>query len=478
MLFHTLPFAGFFAVVFAVYVVLTRRAQNVLLLAASYAFYAAWDWRFLSLLWISTIVDFTVARGMAVATPRGRRLRLVASLTTNLGILGFFKYCGFFVDSGAALLRDVGFEVHPATLSIVLPVGISFYTFQTLAYTIDVYRGRMRATTNLLDFALYVAYFPQLVAGPIERAQRLLPQLEAKRVVDAHALSSGALLFLIGLVRKIVVADGVAPFVDEAFADPTSQSSGALLVGAVLFGVQIYGDFAGYSDMARGISRMFGIELMSNFERPYFAANITDFWRRWHISLSTWLRDYLYIPLGGNRSGRIATYRNLMITMLLGGLWHGAAWTFVIWGGIHGLALSVHKALFRRRSNKNVQRPAGVLSGGGLLAFSWSTGSRLLTLGVVAIAWVFFRARDLDAAIEYLQGIVLWQGELRVFDYLDASVAVAACVALDLVQRLGRDSCAVLTWPAPLRGAFYAAAVLAIVLLRSRHDVPFIYFQF
>ena len=341
MLFNSYEYALFLIVVLVAYhLLLKRRLQNVVLLLASYWFYAAWDARFLSLIWISTIVDYTVGLRIQASRDAGRAQRgrywLGLSLATNLGLLGFFKYYGFFIDSAVDFLQGFGFSASPSTLSVILPVGISFYTFQTLSYTFDVWRGSLAPTRNALDFALFVAFFPQLVAGPIERASRLLPQIQRDRSVASADVSTGIYLILTGLVRKVVIADTAGLIADKYFADPASHGGLELVVGILLYTLQIYGDFAGYSNIARGSARLLGFELMRNFRHPYFSASVTEFWQRWHISLSTWLRDYLYIPLGGNRRGVRRTYVNLLATMLLGGLWHGASWNFVIWGGLQG----------------------------------------------------------------------------------------------------------------------------------------------
>ena len=471
MLFNSWEFALFFLVVFALYNILALRAQNVLLLVASYFFYGWWDWRFLSLLLISTVVDYTAARLMEKAPDRRRRLLLIWSVCTNLGILGFFKYFNFFVDSAAGALTAFGLQANLPTLRVILPVGISFYTFQTMGYTIDVYRRRLQPTRDLLTFAVYVSYFPQLVAGPIERAERLLPQLAAPRHITQEKLTSGALLVLVGLTRKVAIADAVAGQVDVAFSAPGSASALILLRAVFLFALQIYGDFAGYTDIARGVSRMLGIELMENFNHPYFATSITAFWRRWHISLSTWLRDYLYIPLGGNRGPRWFVYRNLMITMLLGGLWHGAAWTFVAWGGIHGVALVVDKLRLGRR--KPVDPP---------VVKTWRDSLRagagwLVTMVVVGLAWVFFRAPDFGSAFQALAGIfTLRGGPAGTWTLLVAATLLT--LFIDAPQALMRDHTCLLRWPWVLRGTTYAGLVLAAVLLRSNDVVPFIYFQF
>ncbi len=334
MLFNSFEFFLFLPCVLLLYYVLSQGYQNAFLLAASYFFYGFWDYRFLSLLVISTVVDFICGQKIHRAVQsQARRFWLTLSVCTNLGLLGFFKYFNFFCESFTVFLDRFGLSVSSPVLYVVLPVGISFYTFQTMSYTIDIYRRQAEPTRDFLSFALYVAYFPQLVAGPIERSTRLLPQILTCRRVDNEMISDGARLILTGYIQKVFIADSVAPYVDKAFQAPNGLAWSALLMSLYLFSIQIYCDFAGYSNIARGVSKLLGIDLMVNFRQPYLSTNITAFWRHWHISLSAWLKDYLYIPLGGNRHGRLNTYRNLMLTMLLGGLWHGASWTFVVWGG-------------------------------------------------------------------------------------------------------------------------------------------------
>jgi len=397
MLFNSLTFLVFLAVVLGLYYSLTHRAQNLLLVLASYVFYGAWDWRFLALLWISTVVDYLCALKLAQSQHQPtRRAYMAISVATNLGILGFFKYCNFFVESFADLVGLFGIEANVSLLHVVLPVGISFDTFQTLSYTIDVYRQQISPTRNMIDFAVYVAYFPQLVAGPIERASRLLPQIAKPRRVDQQMISSGAQLMLLGYLKKVGIADSIAPYVEEIFSAPASQSSPELLVGLYLFAIQIYCDFSGYSDIARGVSRLLGIELMVNFKQPYLARNITEFWRRWHISLSTWLRDYVYIPLGGNRGGARRTYINLMLTMLIGGLWHGASWTFVVWGGLHGTYLIVHRLARGRHRDLTFE----IRTPSQFIAYLVAT---LATFHLVCLTWLFFRAADFSQAWAYLR---------------------------------------------------------------------------
>ncbi|MBO7681075.1 MAG: MBOAT family protein, partial [Thermoguttaceae bacterium] len=355
MLFNSFTFPVFLLIVLSLYYCLARRWQNLLLLLSSYLFYAWWDWRFVALLLYVTFVNYLAGLKIAEARPKSggegdalvhsprEKFWLWTAVAISLGLLGFFKYFNFFADSLVHLLNVLGFGATPFALRILLPVGISFFTFQALAYTIDIYRGKETVQRNFPLFALYISFFPQLVAGPIERSTRLIPQLKKRRVVTKEMIASASQLILVGYFKKIFLADGVAPVVNSIFEKPDGLCGLALLMGAYLLALQIYGDFSGYTDIARGVARLFGIELCLNFRQPYFASNITDFWRRWHISLSTWLRDYLYIPLGGNRKGKGRTYRNLMLTMLLGGLWHGANWTFVAWGGLHGLFLMAHK---------------------------------------------------------------------------------------------------------------------------------------
>jgi len=476
MIFNSITYFVFLGIVLAAYYALKLRWQNLLLLVGSYVFYGWWDYRFLSLLAISTVVDYSMGRLMA-GNPgeKTRRAALITSLVTNLGILGFFKYFNFFADSFVSLSAGLGMEVNPFVLQVVLPVGISFYTFQTMAYTIDVYRGKMQPVHNFIDFALYVSFFPQLVAGPIERAQTLVPQIQNRRRLTPEKLHEGGYLILIGLFKKVVIADNCAPFVERCFDNPELYPAAGLLLGVWLFAIQIYCDFSGYTDIARGSAKLLGFDLMVNFRQPYFATNITDFWRRWHISLSSWLRDYLYIPLGGNRGSRLFTYRNLMLTMLLGGLWHGAAWTFVIWGGLHGLYLMAHKIALGDKKPPQTSK--------------WSLKSAFfafLTFQLVCLTWVFFRAPDLSTAFQYVLGTLDWTGDqLRtsdmrlVFEPGAMFVAVSAVLLVLDVPAYRRDhQCAVLRWNGLIKAPLYLALVLLIMLYGGSNNVAFIYFQF
>ena len=353
MLFNSGIFLQFFAAFLLLYHLCRERlnARNALIVAASYFFYGWWDARFVTLLFLTSLVDYVAGRRVEDAsTQGGRRLWLAVSVAANLGVLGFFKYCNFFAASFATLLGALGLRADPWTLNLILPVGISFYTFQSMSYTLDVYRRQIPATRDLLGFLAYVSFFPQLVAGPIERARHLLPQFATERVITATHLREGLWLILWGFFKKVVVADNLAPLVEMVYGGPIA-SGPAIALGTLAFAFQIYGDFSGYSDIARGLARVLGFDLMVNFNHPYLAGSPREFWRRWHISLSTWLRDYLYISLGGNRRGPWRTRLNLMLTMLLGGLWHGAAWHFVWWGAWHGLGLVLTRGRGRARSS-------------------------------------------------------------------------------------------------------------------------------
>ena len=413
MSFTSLSFWLFLPVVLALFHGPCRgklRAQNALLLVASYVFYGWWDWRFLSLIMVSTAVDFGIGRWLESTEDLAQRKRAVAlSLTVNLGLLAFFKYAGFFIDSWVDAWSALGVEMHRPSLQIVLPVGISFYTFQTLSYTLDIYRRQLKASDDWLEFAAYVSFFPQLVAGPIERASRLLPQLQRLRKVTEVGAWVGLRMVAWGLFKKVVIADSAAQYANAIFGGSEALQGPILVLGVVAFAIQIYGDFSGYSDMAIGLGRLFGLRLKSNFRFPYFSRNVAEFWRRWHISLNAWFRDYLYIPLGGSRGGQWRSLRNVAVVFLVSGLWHGADWKFVIWGGIHA-ALFV--PVFVMGRNK--------VDWG---RFRWShTLNMAWTLALVCFAWVFFRADSWQHATDMLagmtkgwsQGLSGW-GQMRTF---------------------------------------------------------------
>jgi D-alanyl-lipoteichoic acid acyltransferase DltB (MBOAT superfamily) len=465
MVFNSYAFAIFLPIVLGGYWLLRgHRRQNLFLLGASYVFYGAWDPRFLLLMWFTTLVDYVVGRRLQrEGDDHARRRILAVSLVVNLGVLATFKYFGFFTDSFVDLAGRVGLEVSTPTLKLLLPIGISFYTFHGISYTVDVFRRHIDAEEDLATFAVFVAYFPQLVAGPIGRAQIQLPQFQHDRTPpDADTARSGVWLILLGLLKKIVIADSLAPFVNETFRLAGERSALALVLGAIAFSLQIYGDFSGYTDIARGVSRLFGIELLRNFDQPYLSRNITEFWRRWHISLSTWLRDYLYVPLGGNRKGASRTSFNLFATMLLGGLWHGAAWTFVAWGALHGMFLMVS-----HRRNRPIRT--------GLR----SIPSVVVTFGLVTFAWIFFRADTLSDALRYIEGIVTLQGGTTDWSLLVLLALLGPLLlALDLAQRAKGDDAFLASLPAPVQGVTVGASVLLLVVFSGGAGEPFIYFQF
>jgi alginate O-acetyltransferase complex protein AlgI len=470
VLFVEPKFFLFFLALAAIYWSLPRNtARKLWLLGASYLFYAAWDYRFLSLILISTLVDHTVAlKIQATGSRKSRKQWLAFSLATNLGILFSFKYFNFFADSLNSLMAGFGLEMGYNTLHIILPVGISFYTFQTLSYTIDVYRGHLEPRRKLLDVALFVAFFPQLVAGPIMRASHFLPQLDTTRRFNDVPVKACVALFLIGFFKKAVLSDNMAPYVDAVFENPMLYNSASIRMGVMLYAIQIYCDFSGYSDMAIAVAGLLGYQIPINFASPYLSFSVTEFWRRWHISLSSWLRDYLYIPLGGSRRGVLLTYRNLMITMLLGGLWHGAAWNFVIWGGMHGFALSVERAWKQGR----VSSP--------IASFLARPFQIVFTLYWVCLAWIFFRARDLSDAVAISS---VWLGfgtdsvesvgaEGLLWLIPTAMAAHWLFHRVDVMGQIERRTPWGIFWLA--YGAAFALAV-GIVSLKYR---PFIYFQF
>ncbi len=468
MSFISLEFLCFFAVVFGAYRALSHRNQNRLLLAASYFFYGWWDWRFLGLLLFSSLVDYACGRLMA----SGRRRPLVTlSVLVNLGALATFKYLGFFVEGARALLATLGVPFDAPSLAIVLPVGISFYTFQSMSYTIDIYRGQLTPVRRLDDFLLYVSFFPQLVAGPIERGGKLLPQIESPRQASAARVSSGAMLTLFGFAKKMVVADNLAPFVESVYRQG-SPSGAALWLATWAFALQIYADFSGYTDIARGTARMLGFDLRRNFRTPYFATNPSDFWTRWHVSLSSWLRDYLYIPLGGNRHGRPRTAFNLFTTMLLGGLWHGAALNFVLWGAWHGALLGVFHAFQDRRTARQAAR--AVRSGPRF----WLKALGFFQL--TCVGWMLFRVDDAARLVAWLPALALptgW-GALAPAAVVQLAALGAPLLAIDLARYRADDPEPWLRWPVAVQAAFVLTCFYLVVLLGTPHAPQFIYFQF
>ena len=402
MLFNSLEYLIFLPIVFILYWTLkgNLRTQNLFLLICSYFFYGVWDYRFLSLIIISSFVDFTV--GLQISKSPSKRIKnlyLIISLLVNIGFLFVFKYYNFFIDSFAELVTIFGFRSNLSTLNILLPVGISFYTFQTLSYTIDIYRGKLNPTQSIIDFFAYVAFFPQLVAGPIERASNLLPQFAKSREFDFHKAKDGMRQILWGLFKKVVIADNCAVFVNAIFDSYELHSGFILVIGAILFAFQIYCDFSGYSDIAIGTARLLGFNLMQNFAMPYFSRDIAEFWRRWHISLSTWFRDYVYIPLGGSRGGKVMQLRNVFAIFLVSGFWHGANWTFIVWGFIHSM-LYIPQVFFETNRKHAGQIAANRIFPGLLDFFKIS-----ITFCFVTLAWIFFRSDTIYDSFSYLHNL-------------------------------------------------------------------------
>ena len=402
------------------------RSQNVLLIFASYFFYGWWDYRFCVLMLFSSLVDFAIGFRLERTEAKwGRRWLLAVSLVSNLGLLAIFKYYNFFTDSFQQLAGSVGWNVHPLTLQIILPLGISFYTFQTLSYSIDVYRGQLQANRNLIDYLAFVSFFPQLVAGPIERAGRLLPQFARPRQFDPQMARDGCRQILWGFFKKLAVADRLAVVVDGIYADPTAVEGTVLALATFCFAFQIYCDFSAYSDIAIGAAKLFGIQLMRNFAYPYFSQSVSEFWSRWHVSLSTWFRDYVYVPLGGNRCGNVRRACNVLVTFLLSGLWHGAAWRFLCWGGIHGAATLA----FRRDGSTSIDGP-----GGDTLIPRPRTVMRMAaTFTVVCSCWVFFRAEDFGEAAFILRRVVEDVFSIAAYGSLVETIAAQKFLRVSLI---------------------------------------------
>lgn len=474
MLFNSFVFFIFLGVVLPIFYALEKnRSRNLFLIIASYVFYGYWDWRFCSLLALSTIIDFFIGKSLFLTlNERKRKYLLILSLISNLGILSLFKYYNFFADSFQSFSQSLGLTTDYLHLNILLPVGISFYTFQTLSYTIDIYRRRLDPTSSFIDFALFVSFFPQLVAGPIERAKTLLPQLSQKYSPSKQQLKEGVELIILGLFRKVMIGDTAGRLVDQVFGSIESYRSIELICALILFSIQIYADFSGYSHIARGTAKLLGIELMKNFEQPYLSRNITEFWRRWHISLSTWLKDYLYISLGGNRKGKIATYKNLMITMLLGGLWHGASWNFVIWGGLHGLYLAIHKLLLREKkvATHKIQKidPSILVQ---------IVGTYILVL----FTWLFFRSTSWHSTKLFFSKVVNWEGSDHTFLFLSiTSSYIIAVLVLDILEYVSNSHTYLLgiKYKGVRNGILCALLTVTFIYMFQAEPTPFIYFQF
>ncbi|WP_179006878.1 MBOAT family O-acyltransferase [Winogradskyella forsetii] len=482
MLFNSIDFAVFLPVVFILYWFFCQKnlkLQNLLIVLASYVFYGWWDWRFLSLIIFSTIVDYSIGVALSKGgSHKKRKLLLWVSILVNLGFLGFFKYYNFFLDNLITAFTFFGTELQASSLKIILPVGISFYTFQTLSYTIDVYREKLTPTKNFIAFSAFVSFFPQLVAGPIERATNLLPQFYTKRKFEYSKAVDGLRQILWGMFKKVVIADNCAEFANEFFNNHTEYGGSGLLLGALFFTFQIYGDFSGYSDIAIGTSRLFGFDLKQNFAFPYFSRDIAEFWRRWHISLSTWFRDYLYIPLGGSKGGTAMKVRNTFIIFIVSGFWHGSNWTFIVWGALN--AIYFLPLLLAKKNRSNI----GAVAEGQFLPSLKDMVNIASTFLLTVLAWVFFRADSVNHAIEYLIGIFS-KSLFAIPEFENRTHAIEVLILIGflmLIEWLGRESQyglekLGLNWNRNLRMAFYLGIVCLIFLFIGKEQ-EFIYFQF
>lgn len=478
MLFNSIDFAVFLPIIFVLYWFVFNKKishQNFLIVLASYFFYGWWDWRFLSLILFSTLVDYIV--GLSLGKEQNlnkRKILLWLSILVNLGFLGFFKYFNFFLENFKTAFTLFGSEIGTSSLNIILPIGISFYTFQTLSYTIDVYKKKLEPTKDFISFAAFVSFFPQLVAGPIERATNLLPQFYAKRKFEYHNAVDGLRQILWGLFKKIVIADNCAEYANLIFNNSDQHSGSTLVLGALFFTFQIYGDFSGYSDIAIGTSRLFGFNLKRNFAFPYFSRDIAEFWRRWHISLSTWFRDYLYIPLGGSRGGTWMKVRNTLIIFIVSGFWHGANWTFVVWGILN--ALYFLPLLLTKRNRQNLEPVAE----NGYLPSIKEFGQMSLTFALTVIAWIFFRADNIGHAIRYIEGI--FNSSIISFPEYFPIMILMLVLFFFIIEWVGRRQEYAIEnmgfqWRKPVRWSFYLFIAMLIFLFDG-NDQVFIYFQF
>ena len=479
MLFNSLVFAVFLPTVFAIYWILDKKAslriQNFFILVVSYIFYGWWDWRFLVLIMFSSVIDFISALKIERSEVRETRKKWMSlSLVTNLGMLGFFKYFNFFIDSAADMLNMMGLHPNVWSLRIILPVGISFYTFQALRYTIDVYRRELKATPNIVDFLAFVSFFPQLVAGPIERAAALLPQFYVRRKFELDKARDGMRQMLWGFAKKLVVADNLAPHVQQIYNDPGKYDGFTLILGTIFFALQIYCDFSGYSDIAIGSAKLFGFKLMRNFAFPYFSRDIGEFWRRWHISLSTWFRDYVYIPLGGSHVSKARQLTNTMVTFTVSGFWHGANWTFIVWGFLNGLYLMPQMV------RKNRVKQNSIVAAGRLWISPLEAVQVMVTFVLTLIAWVFFRSASVGSAVHYFSRV--FQGPFFTpgahVAYTSAIVFGVALLVVEWFQRERQHALEIQAWPMPVRWAVYQVVVLVILTQGNFGSTEFIYFQF
>lgn len=485
MLFNSLEFSIFLPIVFVLYwgVLIKRlKLQNFFLIVASYIFYGWWDWRFLILIIFSSTVDYLVGIGLSKSNNlKKRKFLLLTSIVINLGFLGFFKYFNFFAESFSEGFTLLGKSIEISRLNIILPVGISFYTFQTLSYSIDVYKKKLEPTKDLLSFFAFVSFFPQLVAGPIERATNLLPQFYKKRTFDYSKSIDGMRQILWGLFKKVVIADNCAQFSNHIFENYTELSGGTLFLGALFFTFQIYGDFSGYSDIAIGTSRLFGFDLKQNFKTPYFSRDIAEFWRRWHVSLSTWFRDYLYIPIGGSKGAFWMKIRNTFIIFLVSGFWHGANWTFIAWGFLN--ACYFIPVMLSNNNRKNID----IVAQGKILPSLLEVFQMVFTFCLTLIAWVFFRAESVRQALSYLKNTFSYSLlQLDNFELFNIKIPLITLLIILIIfviiewkgrenqfgiQKIG------LQWKTPLRYAFYYALVFSLFWFGGEEQ-QFIYFQF
>ncbi len=486
MLFNSLHFALFLPIVFLVYWFVTNKSlkkQNLLLLVASYYFYACWDWRFMFLLLFSTLLDFFTGLKMQNSQNLGnKRFWFWLSIIINLGFLGVFKYYNFFTESFAKAISQLGLHVNPLTIKVILPVGISFYTFHGLSYVIDIYKNRIKAEENFIDYGVFVSFFPLLVAGPIERATHLLPQIKRERTFVYAKAVDGLRQILWGLFKKIVIADNCAEFANYIFNHSAELSGSTLFVGALFFTFQIYGDFSGYSDIALGCARLFGIELLRNFAYPYFSRDIAEFWRRWHISLSSWFKDYLYIPLGGSKGGNWMRIRNTFIIFIVSGFWHGANWTFIIWGALN--ALFILPSIIMKTNRENLE----IVAKGRLFPNPKELLQIFITFNLTVFAWIFFRAENINHAFQYINSI--FSESIFTIPFLggikNLSFTLISIVIFLIIEWTGREELYAIAklgfkWNSYLRYIFYYTIIAMItvsLIMSSGKEQQFIYFQF
>jgi alginate O-acetyltransferase complex protein AlgI len=485
MLFNSIPFLIFLVIVFGLYwFVFSKnlKLQNILLLVSSYVFYGWWDWRFLSLILISSLVDYFIGIQLGKDHPQSRRNILVfVSLFVNLGLLAFFKYFNFFVDSMIDLLTQLGFKANTRSLNIILPVGISFYTFQTLSYSLDIYRNKLKPTKDFIAFLAFVSFFPQLVAGPIERAKNLLPQFSTNRVFDIDKAKDGLRQILWGFFKKVVVADTCATNVDYIFSNYHNLDGSVLVLGTIFFAFQIYGDFSGYSDIAIGTARLFGFNLMQNFAFPYFSRDIAEFWRRWHISLSSWFRDYVYIPLGGSYVSKLKRIRNILLTFTISGFWHGANWTFIFWGFLNGLYY-IPLMLFDK-----IKQKTSIVAAKTFFPTIKELLQMLFTFTITLFAWIFFRSESIQEAFAYIHNIFAnnlfrfsildLRGRGITSTLIDGSIAILVVLIFEWLNRKKQHAFEINNYPVVLRWCLYWIFTF-ICLLYFGDERTFIYFQF